>query len=265
MMLNIYCLIFSYFHNWFILGSAIMLGITYMHDSSTPNFTRFGNYVNRLSDTFIGWKTNKNIDKQTKTLYTCHPHGIIPCSTIHFLAKGIPVVVATIMLKSVLGPFPLKFHGFIDNKRETIIKNVENYGSVALYPGGSDELCLVTGNSKKFNIYLRTGFIRLAIEKEYSIIPVLVPAEEEAYTPFLTGCWRFKHKMWKSFGISLGMHHGRYWLMTVPRKMEDPCIYYGEPIKCNITDTVDTIKDRYVEELNRLAVEAGVEINVVYA
>ena len=268
----IYLGILTYWYPMLSIIVMLMLGITLRHDSSEAHFTSFGKAINKYMDEkFIGWKAYhtsqiKEGEKERKNggiIYACHPHGILPCSMFHFANRGIPVVADYGMLKGIISPFPLKWHGFVDNRRETLVKTIQEYGNLLLYPGGADELCLVTGNRKKFNVFMRTGFIRLAIEKGYTIVPVLAPAEEEAYTPFMIGWSKFKHYIWKKLKITLGMHHGRYWLMTVPRRITDPCIYYGNPIVCKSTDTVEDVNVKYMEEIARLAELAKVDIKIL--
>lgn len=246
---------------------GVMMAITWNHDSSKAHYHSFGMYFLRKVFEYSKLRPNKPLIREgNKCLYACHPHGIVPFSGSFFANETIPVVVDSNIIKSVaIGSFTMKFCGFIDNKKDTIIKNLNKYGACAIYPGGGDEMSIATGKYEKTRVYLRTGFIRLCIENEYDIIPTFIPHEELFLKPWFPDQYRIKLLLWKKLGISGFLHSSDFLIPFVPNQLDNPVIYIGNRIQCKKGDDVMNILNTYVEELKRLATEAGSEIDFINA
>ena len=198
------------------------------------------------------------------TIYACHPHGILPCSTFFFLSNKIPTVVDKMILSTFLGLYLFKYIGYIDNARKTIIDNVAQHGSVALYPGGADEMCFTKGDSKDITIYIREGFMRLAIEHEYRIVPTLAPFEEESYIPLFTEYSSFKHMLWTKYKLSIAPHIGSYGMIGMPRQTNNPIVYYCNEILCEKHNTVEEISAKFKQSLSTKCDELGIKCTFIH-
>jgi hypothetical protein len=117
-----------------------------------------------------------------------------------------------------------------------------------------------TGDNKKIRVYLRTGFIRMCIENEYDIIPTLAPNEEVLLEPLFVDYYKVRHRMWKMLGIVIPIHIAHS-LPFIPRRVENNMIFYGNKIRCKKSDDIYKIFDTYVDELKRLSLESGCEID----
>ena len=54
--------------------------------------------------------------------------------------------------------------------------------NIVFVPGGYEEATLTS--TKKYRIYLRKGFIKLALEHGYTVYPIFVFGENKAYKTF---------------------------------------------------------------------------------
>lgn len=194
----------------------------------------------------------------TKIIYACHPHGIAPVSIFYFMNRCIPVVVDISMLTGWMAPIMLKFIGAIDSSKSTIVKNLSQHGSVALYPGGADEMCMTTNERRSLYVHIRMGIIRLAMEQSGTIVPVWIPAEWSVYTPVFTRWNPFKHWIWKTFRVPIAPHYGHCGLPGIPRALvDDFVVYHGTPIPCSMNDSIESLFDRYKKEIQVLADRTG--------
>ena len=143
-----------------------VLSLGMFNDSTCAKFA-FPSITKYMSNTYLRLQGDISTHTTTKngTIYACHPHGILPCSTFYFLTNYVPVVVDKVMLSTLLGPFMFKYLGYIDNTRECIVRNLSQHGSIALYPGGADELCLTKGDSKDIIIYIREDSYALPLKR----------------------------------------------------------------------------------------------------
>lgn len=225
------------------------------YDSGSPIF-RLSRYMDDALG--MGWIYPIPCPQTDQTtIFACHPHGIIPSSALSFMSQNIPVVVARNMLTSIMAPFGLKFIGAVDNSRETVIRTIQNHQSLAIYPGGADEMCQSDRDCTYRFVRIRDGIIRLAIQHNCTIVPTWIPAECTVLTPLLCGYNRWKTWIWETFRIPLAPNVGRYCVPGFPR-CGPVHIYYGTPIKCRLgIDTIEHIRGQYQEELVRLAKMSG--------
>lgn len=240
-----------------------MVVLTWVHDSTEAYYYKYATCMVEHIYNYIGWKHNKEISLDgNKCLIVCHPHGISPMSGIYFSHHRIPVVVDKRVIKScVVGSFAMKYCGFIDNSKESIVKNIEKHKMCAIYPGGADETCIGTGTINKTRVYLRTGLIRLCIENKYDLIPTLTPHDEVLLKPFFVDSHEIKHKIWKTIGIPAAMHKSASIIPFVPIKVDNPTIFFGKRIECKKTDSVKDVLVKYIRELKDLSTKSNCEID----
>jgi hypothetical protein len=244
---------------------AIILTTGLLNDSSVAKFI-FTSVPKYMTETYLQILTNVPFRTNPEgVIYACHPHGTLPCSTFAFLHNKVPAVVDKVMLSALLGPNIFKYLGFIDNTRKSIINNIAKYGCVALYPGGTDELCLTKGTSKDIIIYVREGFMRLAIENEYTIVPTLTAFEEDSYVPLFTGCNLFKHKLWTRWRLSVAPHIGSYGMLGIPRQTHKPTIHFCAEIKCSKDNTVEQVSKLFTDILAKKCDALGIKCTFMYS
>lgn len=230
---------------------------TYMvYDSTVPRFwINTAPYVDAVTD---------DTPSKARVIYACHPHGIMPASSTYFQLHRIPVVVARTVLVSLVAPIGLRFMGCIDNTRGAMIKAVCQYGAVAVYPGGADEMCQATLDQDGSDVFVRVrdGVIRLAIQQNCTLVPVWVPSELRACRPLFCRFNAYKSWIWERFRVAIAPNVGRFGIPFVPVRGRYP-IHHGTGIECHAgRDTVDSIRARYIEELHRLAQESGHSLRV---
>ena len=149
--------------------------------------------------------------------------------------------------------------GFIDNTHKSIVGNITKHGLIVLYLGDVDELCLTKGNSKDITIYIREGFMRLAIEKEYRIVPTLIPFEEDSYIPLFTKYNWLKHLLWTKYRLSVAPHIGSYGIFDVSRQTHKPTIHFCKEVLCTKDSTVDEVSELFKQSLSDKCNELGIK------
>jgi 2-acylglycerol O-acyltransferase 2 len=69
----------------------------------------------------------------------------------------------------------------VDASRKTTEYNLKKGMSVLVYPGGSKEIFETDGGNPKTVVYVRTGFIRMALRYGCDLVPVFVYGEKHCY------------------------------------------------------------------------------------
>lgn len=244
-----------------VLLTAMVVFTYWIHDNGAPDFSLVRSVERSIGMEWIYPLPRPRTDR--RTIFACHPHGIVPSSALSFVRQGIPVVVARNMLATILAPFGLKFMGLVDNSRETVVRTIQDYRSLAIYPGGADEMCQADRDATYRFVRIRDGIIRLAIEHGCAIVPTWVPGECDTVTPVLCRYNRWKSWLWETLRIPFAPGIGRYGIPGMPVRGAVP-IYYGNPIECRPDiDTVEGIREQYTRELVRLARESGHRIRTV--
>ena len=76
----------------------------------------------------------------------------------------------------------VKRMGMVEASRSNCAKLMEGRQHILVYPGGTREICKKKGEEYKLLWNDRTGFVRMALEYGYDIIPVAAVGAEEAFT-----------------------------------------------------------------------------------
>jgi 2-acylglycerol O-acyltransferase 2 len=137
--------------------------------------------------------------------------------------------------------------------------------SLALYPGGEREQMMTVRGKHRLYLNSRKGFVKLALEKHASLVPVYVFGETDLFThsSFLLG-----PRLWlmKNFGVAVPLIYGAAGLLphagpvtaVAGEPLEPPARLAGEggqPLGTQVEPTqaeVDAFHARYVAALTDL-------------
>lgn len=130
------------------------------------------------------------LDVSKQYIMGWHPHGILVLSRI-FCYGGVWEHLFEGLDFRVLGATPMFFVPFcrdiclwmraVDASRQTTEYNLEKGRTVIVYPGGSKEIFETDGNKPDTIVYVRSGFIRMALKYGCDLVPVYVFGEKHCY------------------------------------------------------------------------------------
>ena len=131
-----------------------------------------------------------------------------------------------------------------------------NRENIALPPGGFEEATLTSGDHDRVYIKKRMGFIKLALQYGYSIVPVYSFGENATYVN-VQGAWNTRLKL-NSFGIPAILVWGATFLPLLPKRSKYGLyIVAGHPLELPKIEnpTREEVKlwhDKYVAALVRV-------------
>ena len=129
-------------------------------------------------------------------IFAYHPHGVIgvgACATLltnptDFDLKfpGIPRRIATLSVIFLVPIFRdwLLLMGFISASKSSLRKVLQRNESIVLLPGGAPEALLANPKTIELSLQRRKGFIKLAIEANASLVPVLGFGETQVFSMY---------------------------------------------------------------------------------
>lgn len=71
--------------------------------------------------------------------------------------------------------------GIVEASRENCLKLMERGESIIVYPGGTREVCKNKGEQYQLKWQHRTGFVQMALQMGYDIVPVAAVGAEDAF------------------------------------------------------------------------------------
>eukprot|EP00615_Pteridomonas_danica_P008995 CAMPEP_0114345862 /NCGR_PEP_ID=MMETSP0101-20121206/12598_1 /TAXON_ID=38822 ORGANISM="Pteridomonas danica, Strain PT" /NCGR_SAMPLE_ID=MMETSP0101 /ASSEMBLY_ACC=CAM_ASM_000211 /LENGTH=201 /DNA_ID=CAMNT_0001482143 /DNA_START=346 /DNA_END=951 /DNA_ORIENTATION=+ len=125
--------------------------------------------------------------------------------------------------------------------------------SLLLYPGGEREQMMTVRGKHKLYLKNRKGFVKIAIERGASLVPVYVFGETDLYehsSLFLD----LRVKLVKDFGVAIPLIYGQAGLLPYPTHVTAVA---GEPIPTKQCDKptqeqVDKMHELYMNKLKEL-------------
>lgn len=72
-------------------------------------------------------------------------------------------------------------YGAVEGTRENCVKLMQFYQHILVFPGGTNEICKIKGQEYKLDWQERYGFVKMAIENEYPIVPISSLGGDEIY------------------------------------------------------------------------------------
>lgn len=194
------------------------------------------------------------LDASRQYIFGWHPHGILVLSRI-FTYGGVWEHLFPNLDFRVLGATPMFFVPFcrdiclwmraVDASRRTTEHNLKQGKHIIVYPGGSKEIFETDGSKKETVVYVRTGFIRMALRYGCDLVPVFVYGEKHCYHRFHIpdGLRKF---LLKHLRVPIILFWGRFftWL---PYRTPLTCVF-GEPLRAD--EKVEEPTDEQVTELH---------------
>ena len=173
-------------------------------------------------------------------IFACFPHG---CGAeFRILMEGIMQKIMPNIIKknnlrtltaSILFQIPLVresaiWTGCIDANRKTAEKSLERGRSLLILPGGEAEQLLTTHGQEKVYLNSRKGFIKLAMRKQISVVPMYVFGSSDMF--FTSSClYRPRKWLMKNFGICIPFCFGLFGSFCPLPKTTT--IVFGPPLK----------------------------------
>jgi 1-acyl-sn-glycerol-3-phosphate acyltransferase len=139
----------------------------------------------------------KNVpEKGPVLLVGNHTGGNMSPETIFFTLAfstyfGVERRFHQLVLASPLGPFLRKF-GTVAASHENALKALDAGAAVLVFPGGDWEVHRPSWQSSKIDFGGRRGFVRLALEKDVPIVPVVTIGGQETALWLDRGAWLAK-------------------------------------------------------------------------
>eukprot|EP00557_Chaetoceros_sp_GSL56_P010099 CAMPEP_0176480724 /NCGR_PEP_ID=MMETSP0200_2-20121128/2431_1 /TAXON_ID=947934 /ORGANISM="Chaetoceros sp., Strain GSL56" /LENGTH=275 /DNA_ID=CAMNT_0017876865 /DNA_START=511 /DNA_END=1338 /DNA_ORIENTATION=+ len=163
-------------------------------------------------------------DGQAKPkFYAVHPHGAF-CLGWSILFTHIKMTTVRFCFSPALYYSPF-FHmwcrltgkpGKAD--KASMVKYMKRGEDVALPPGGFEEATLTNVHQDRVYIRKRLGFIKLALQHGYDVVPVYCFGENKTYWN-MQGAWKLRLWM-NSWGVPSIMIWGAWFLPLLPKRSE---------------------------------------------
>ena len=125
--------------------------------------------------------------------------------------------------------------GAVGSARRELSGVMRGQESLAIIPGGVDEVVLASARTERVFIKTRFGFVALALEHGYDLLPIYHFGENELYDiawPLDTP-WARKLRLWlvKHFGIPIIIGFGWPLCPFLPKKNVHCCTVVGETLR----------------------------------
>ncbi|KAH8063463.1 hypothetical protein JL722_2633 [Aureococcus anophagefferens] len=123
--------------------------------------------------------------------------------------------------------------GGIGARRETVATEMRRGVDLAVIPGGIDEVVLADPVHERVFLKRRFGFVKLALEHGYDLVPVYHLGESQMYGMLPLQRWgpilRCRLWMTKRFSLPFGFGVGCWYCPVLPRRV--PCVSaVGDPV-----------------------------------
>ena len=179
--------------------------------------------------------------KDERILLGLHPHGIYPMAGVLLYAGASPLRAAAPWLRirpgaaTVLFRVPLireymVWTGHIDAGRRTLQKHMaKGESDVALAIGGEKEALLTTNGREAILLKERTGFVQLACQHGYHLVPTYAFGQNELYTVNTTLLAGVRAALQRSLKLAFPVFWG-VWGTPMPHPVKIT-LAFGKPIR----------------------------------
>jgi len=222
-------------------GLALTCGIwaTLANAPPLPRRVAFIKFLQRMTDWFprhaIANEAGLRRAPGAKpAVFAHHPHGVV---AINCLAVGsradCRAVVSDICFQMPFNRQLMQTVGGIGARRETVAAEMRRGVDLAVIPGGIDEVVLADPVHERVFLKRRFGFVKLALERGYDLVPVYHLGESQMYGMLPLQRWgpilRCRLWMTKRFSLPFGFGVGAWFCPVLPRRV--PCVSaVGEPV-----------------------------------
>jgi len=195
------------------------------------------------------------LDPKEGYLFSWSPHGLVAVARIgaygsawEKMFNGMPARWASFSMGFYI-PIVREYSfsaGCVDAGRETLIRLKEN---IHLIPGGIREMNLTDSTSTVtyHTVKNRNGFIKLAVDKGFKIVPVVCFGEKWMYERY-TFPWPI-NRMLTALKMSPSIPSGR-WRTMMPKEIDLGWVY-GKPIETK-ERSIEEIQLEYYNEVHRI-------------
>jgi len=208
-------------------------------------------------------KDDQQLQRRRPLLYAIHPHGafclgwsLLFCSTM--MEDKVRFCFSPLLYASPLFRLWSRLTGYPGSaSKKSMINYMKEKNNLALPPGGFEEATLTCRHKDRVYIKRRTGFVKLALQHGYNVVPVYCFGENQTYDN-IQGMWNFR--LWlNKLGIPAIIVFGSWFFPLLPKR-DDPRgirVVVGKPIvlpKINnpSRDEVRHWHDKYIAALIRI-------------
>jgi 2-acylglycerol O-acyltransferase 2 len=207
-------------------------------------------------------------DKPVQSIYMFHPHGYMAASIVLHTATNFtdwpihPIKCAVIRgMTHYFGMKEVLEDRFVDSNYDDMKKVLTmTHSSLAVSPGGLDEMVQIRKKEIRVKLMSRKGIFRLAIETGKPLIPVITYGETELCNP-LEGSWlESAHSFLRKYRIPLivpSYEMCTKWLLLRKKPLDTKCVsFIGLPVLPKDTnaseEAIYELRARYIEALKKL-------------
>lgn len=203
-------------------------------------------------------------------IFVWSPHGLFSVSSALFNCTSIlkhdmysPNHVVTM---SILHYIPiihdlLKYVRCIPSDYQNIKHVLERGSSVSIMLGGVREMMKTEEKSIQLYIKKRQGIFRMSLETNRPIIPILTYGENELLRPYDNSYIRWLNEcLHKYLGINIPIVSWSSiakWYELTYRPLTPIESFVGNPIHPKKEDTVESLRNSYIEEIKRIHEKSG--------
>lgn len=183
--------------------------------------------------------TGNNKEEQRPMLYAVHPHGAFSMGwSLLYCSKTMNDGGVRFCFSPVLYASPLfRLWGRLvgtpgsASKASMIgyMKDKDRPNHLALPPGGFEEATLTCEEKNRVYIKKRMGFVKLALQHGYNVVPVYSFGENQTFWN-LQGMWKFRHWL-NGLGLPAILVYGSWFAPLLPKRHPRGLkVVVGEPL-----------------------------------
>lgn len=216
----------------------IFFGFVFPDLERNESFVRF---LQRMTDYYASHVvTNEAGLRRPKdaapALFAHHPHGVVAVSCLAVGSRAnCRAGVSDICFKMPFNRQLMQLVGGIGATREILTAEMKRRVDLAIIPGGIDEVVLTDPNYERVYLKKRFGFVKLALENGYDLVPVYHLGETQMFSMFPLQRWKpiLRARLWMTRNTSLpfGFGFGAWFCPFLPKRTD--CVSaVGEPVSC---------------------------------
>lgn len=210
--------------------------------------------------------------RPAKGIYLFHPHGYMAASIVlHTATRFTDWPVRNIKcavipgLKYYLGMPEVLEDRFVESNYSDMKKLLTHtHSSLAVSPGGLDEMVQIRKKELRIKLLSRKGVFRLAIETGTPLVPVLIFGETELCNPLEGSLMEYAHSWTRMFRIPLvlpSLELCMKWLSLRQKPLDTKCVSVigkaveAGPARDPTEEEIYDLRAKYIEGVKKLYAE----------
>jgi 2-acylglycerol O-acyltransferase 2 len=201
---------------------------------------------------YVGYASRIALHPNKHCIYAVYPHGLFATGTLLTFGLSKRARNTHVAAHSMLFSVPVVrelalWSGAIDATEKNIVGMLRNDKSVAIVPGGVQEMLHVSPGMEYKVSQKHDKFVEIAYRNRVALVPVYCKGENELYytfRPFPSLMMLFKRLCKYPFPC--------FFLGPRPAKIE---VVYGDAIACMEGELYESFRKRFFDELNRISRE----------